>query len=133
MLPGLKETFDMDRLLKRTFLLLCPVEVYGGLLKKGWFSCLELCMTIRKLLADVKWTYTKNFVSTYKCSQSKFSQQCCMFHFPVNITMRKLLPDTKVTSFNTKSFYVYKNTRLLCRFPFLVKTFLLPNYYNVKS
>lgn len=67
MVPGLMNIFDMDRLLKRTFLLLCPVEIYGDLLKKGCFSCLELCVTMRKLLPDTKGTssYTqKKFVST---------------------------------------------------------------------
>lgn len=66
MLPGLKEIFGMDRLLRRTLLLLCPVQMYIDLLKTGCFSCLELCITMRKLLADAKKTYsnTKCFVST---------------------------------------------------------------------
>lgn len=66
MLPDLKDIFNMDQLLKRTFLLLCPVEMYGDLLKTGLFSCLELCVTIRKLLPDTKdsFSYTDNFVST---------------------------------------------------------------------
>ena len=98
MLSGLKEIFDMDRLLKRTFLLLCPLEMYGDLLKTGCFSYLELCITIRKLLVDVKWTYAKSIVST---NESKFSHKHCIFPFLVNIIMRKLLPDTKVTIFYT--------------------------------
>ena len=65
MLPGLKDVFDMDRLLKRTFLMLCPVEMYGDLLKTRCFSCLELCVTMRKLLPDkTSSSYTPNFVST---------------------------------------------------------------------
>ena len=64
MLPGLKNVFDMDQLLKRTFLLLCPVEIYGDLLKTGCFSCLELCVTMRKLLPDKNSnSYTESFVS----------------------------------------------------------------------
>ena len=65
MLPDLNTVFDMDRLLKRTFLLLCPVEIYGDLLKAKRFSCLELCVTMRKLLPDTKVTtsYTQEFVS----------------------------------------------------------------------
>ena len=54
MLPSLKDVFDMDRLLKRTFLLLCPLEIYEDFLKKECFSCLEMCITIRKVLHDVK-------------------------------------------------------------------------------
>ena len=52
MSEDLKDIFDMDRLLKRTFLLLCPVEQFGYLLEQGCFSCLELCVTLRKLLLD---------------------------------------------------------------------------------
>ena len=65
MLPDLKDLFDMDRLLKRTFLLLCPVEIFGDLLKSECFSCLELCVTMRKLLPDTKdsFSYTESFVS----------------------------------------------------------------------
>lgn len=67
MLPDLNEVFDMDPLLKRTFLLLCPVEVYGDLLRSTeCFSCLELCVTMRKLLPETKTTsssYTPDFVS----------------------------------------------------------------------
>ncbi len=65
MLPALKDIFNMDRMLKRTFLVLCPVELYGDLLKTGCFSCLELCATMRKLLADTKkhYSYTPSFVS----------------------------------------------------------------------
>ena len=65
-LLDLNEVFDMDPLLKRTFLLLCPVEMYGDLLKNKRFSCLELCVTMRKLLPDTKTTssYTQEFVST---------------------------------------------------------------------
>ena len=56
----------MDRLLKRTFLLLCPVKIFGDLLKNGSFSCLELCVTMRKLLPDTKEESYKeeSFVST---------------------------------------------------------------------
>jgi hypothetical protein len=65
MLQNLESVFDMDRLLKRTFLLLCPVEIYVYLLKTGSFSCLELCITMRKLLPDKTSTsYTQSFVST---------------------------------------------------------------------
>ena len=66
MLPDLMNVFDMDRLLKRTFLLLCPLEIYGDLLKNGCFSCLELCVTMRKILQDTKGNrpYTQNLVST---------------------------------------------------------------------
>ena len=57
----------MDPLLKRTFLLLCPVDVYGDLLRSTErFSCLELCVTMRKLLPETKTTsssYTQDFVS----------------------------------------------------------------------
>jgi hypothetical protein len=65
MLPVLENVFHMDRLLTRTFLRLCPVEIYGDLLKNGCFSCLELCVTMRKLLPDTKTSssYTQSFVS----------------------------------------------------------------------
>ena len=68
MLPGLKDIFCMDPLLKRTFLFLCPVEIFRDLLKSGFFSCLELCVTMRKLLPDTKdsHSYTESFVSTRK-------------------------------------------------------------------
>ena len=68
MLPGLKDTFHMDRLLKRSFLLLCPVEMYRYLLKTEFFSCLELCVTMRKLLPETKGStsYTQSFVSIHK-------------------------------------------------------------------
>lgn len=65
MLPGLKDIFNMDRLLKRTFLLLCPVDIFGHLLNSGFFSCLELCVTMRKLLPEeTSSSYTETFVST---------------------------------------------------------------------
>ena len=65
MLPYLNELFDMDPLLKRTFLLLCPVEMYRDLLTTDRFLCLELCVSMRKLLRDTKITssYTREFVS----------------------------------------------------------------------
>ena len=53
-LPDLNDLFYMDRLLKRTYLVLCPVEMYGELLKTGLFSCLELCVTMTKKLLDEK-------------------------------------------------------------------------------
>ena len=70
MLPDLNEAFDMDPLLKRTFLLLCPVEVYGDFLRSTErFSCLELCVSMRKLLSETKISssYTREFVSIWKC------------------------------------------------------------------
>ena len=72
MLPGLKDTFDMDRLLKRSFLLLCHVEMYGDLLKTECFSCLELCVTMRKLLPETKisTSYTPSFVSTSRITKT---------------------------------------------------------------
>ncbi|CAB4038590.1 Hypothetical predicted protein, partial [Paramuricea clavata] len=64
MLKNLESVFDMDRLLKRTFLILCPVEIYVYLLKTGSFSYLELCITLRKLLPDkTSGSYTQGFVS----------------------------------------------------------------------
>ena len=68
MLPDLKNIFEMDPLVKRTFLLLCPVEIYGDLLQTACFSCLELCVTMRKLLSNTKGSssYTENFVSTLR-------------------------------------------------------------------
>ena len=58
----------MDRLLKRTFLFLCPVEIYRSLSTEKCFSCLELCVTLRKVLPDTKdsYAYTKDFVNTNK-------------------------------------------------------------------
>ena len=55
----------MDRLLKRTFLLLCPVEIFDHLLEEDCFSCLELSVTMRKVLPDTKnsSSYTPEFVS----------------------------------------------------------------------
>ena len=74
MLPSLKDIFDMDRLLKRTFLLLCPVEIYESLLKTTWFSCLELCVTMRRLLPDTTGSssYTNKFVSKREIISSLF-------------------------------------------------------------
>lgn len=115
MLTSLDEIFDMDRLLKLTFLLLCPVEIYGDLLKTECFSCLELCITMRKLLADAKGTYTKSFVSTYKWKQ--ILSKALHFPFAVNITMRKLLLDAKVSRFYTKSCMVNQRSH---QFYFLV-------------
>ena len=68
MLQDMQKIFDMDRLLKRTFLMLCPIDIYDVLLETGLFSCQELCITMRKLLPDTKGTssYTKDFVSTFK-------------------------------------------------------------------
>ena len=68
MLPDLINVFNMDRLLKRTFLLLSPVDIYGDLLKTTkCFSCLELCVTMRKLLPDTKTndSYNLDFVSVF--------------------------------------------------------------------
>jgi hypothetical protein len=64
--------FDMDRLLKRTFLLLCPLKIYGDLLKNGCFSCVELCVTMRKLLQETKGhrSYTQSFVSTLNITRN---------------------------------------------------------------
>jgi hypothetical protein len=75
MLPGLKDIFDMDPLLRRSFLLLCPVEVYGDLLKTECFSCLELCVTLRKLLPETKTrtSYTPSFVSTSRMAEANSS------------------------------------------------------------
>ena len=68
MLPGLKDLFDMDRLLKRTYLILCPVEMYGDLLKNRLFSCLELCVTMRKILPEkTSSEYAPTFVSIITC------------------------------------------------------------------
>ncbi|CAB4005504.1 Hypothetical predicted protein, partial [Paramuricea clavata] len=65
MLQNLESAFDMDRLLKRTFLILCPVEIYVYLLKTGSFSCLELCITMRKLLPDkTSFSYSESFVKS---------------------------------------------------------------------
>ena len=64
MLPDLSDLFDMDRLLKRTYLLLCPVEMYGDLLKTGLFSCLELCVTMRRILPEkMGCSYSETLVS----------------------------------------------------------------------
>lgn len=66
MLPDLTEIFKMDRLLKRTFLLLCPLQMFGKLLKTGCFSCLDLCVTLKKLLSfpQAGYSITPKFVST---------------------------------------------------------------------
>lgn len=51
-LENLKKIFEMDPLIKRLFLLLCPLEIYHELLKTGLFTFLELCFTMRKLISD---------------------------------------------------------------------------------
>ena len=66
MLPGLKDMFKMDQLLKRTYLILCRVEMFESLLKMtNCFSCLDMCVTMRILLPETKTTrsYTPDFVS----------------------------------------------------------------------
>ena len=64
MLPDLKGLFDMDRLLKRTYLILCPVEIYRDLLDTRLFSCLELCVTMKNILCEKpSSSYTETFVS----------------------------------------------------------------------
>ncbi|XP_046861312.1 uncharacterized protein LOC124454581 isoform X2 [Xenia sp. Carnegie-2017] len=52
-LPDVEKMFHVDPLLRRTYLLLCPLKIFGDLLKKKHFTLLELCFTIRKLIPDV--------------------------------------------------------------------------------
>ncbi|XP_046861759.1 uncharacterized protein LOC124455046 isoform X2 [Xenia sp. Carnegie-2017] len=62
-LQDLKKVFNMDPLIRRGFLLLCPLEIYHELLKTGLFSFLELCFTMRKLLSD-RYLSSGNLVET---------------------------------------------------------------------
>ena len=59
-----KELFVVDYLLKRTILLLSPVHTYAELFKTGYFSVVEICNTMRRMLPDTA-HYTKEFVSEF--------------------------------------------------------------------
>ncbi|XP_046861644.1 E3 ubiquitin-protein ligase rnf213-alpha-like [Xenia sp. Carnegie-2017] len=52
-LPKIEKMFRVDPLLRRTYLLLCPLKIFGDLLKEKYFTLPELCFTIRKLILDV--------------------------------------------------------------------------------
>ena len=61
---NLKELFPMDFLLKRTFLLLCPVHTFGQLFNTRDFSAIEMCNTMRKMLPEF-FAYNDLFVSIF--------------------------------------------------------------------
>ncbi|XP_046860850.1 E3 ubiquitin-protein ligase rnf213-alpha-like [Xenia sp. Carnegie-2017] len=62
LLPEVEKMFLVDPLVRRTYLLLCPLKIFGDLLKINHFTWLELCFTIRKLLPDVETQDLQNVI-----------------------------------------------------------------------
>ena len=87
-LPVLKDLFYMDHLLKRTYLILCPAEMCRDLLKSGCFSCLELSVTMRRLLADKSSSYLKLFAKDLALFFNELKETLLTERIPNNATAR---------------------------------------------
>ena len=66
MLPELCDLFAVDRLFQRSLSLFCPIDMYGDLLRSGYFSVTDLCISMRRLLPQrFQYMQTDALVSRY--------------------------------------------------------------------